>query len=187
MANLRTNKLVGIGSTDAGVVFDGDIVINTPNVMYFPIGISSERGRGRGLFATGASPSASNVVEYVEIQTRGYAVDFGDLTHTVEGSNGSCASSIRALFAGGYNSGNINTIEYFNISTTSNSTDFGDMTVIRRGLSGCGNDTRGLFVGGRADPGANPTDVIDYVTIATTGNAADFGNLSIARRNLEGT
>ena len=52
MANLRTNKLVGIGSTDAGVVFDGEIKFNTPNVMYFPTGITSERGRGRGVFGS---------------------------------------------------------------------------------------------------------------------------------------
>ena len=38
MANLRANKLVGIGSTDAGVVFDGPIKINTQGVMYFPTG-----------------------------------------------------------------------------------------------------------------------------------------------------
>jgi len=171
-----------------GTVFGGDPKFNTQGAMYFPTGDTSQRGRGRGLIACASSPSDSNVVEYVEIQSQGTAKDFGDLSIAISGSNGGCSSSTRGLFAGGWvNPANSNVIEYFTISTTSNSTDFGDMTVIRRGLSGCGNDTRGLFVGGRADPGANPTDVIDYVTIATIGNAIDFGNLSLARRYLAAT
>ena len=183
----RVKQVPPVG-IDAGVTFDGEIKINTPNVMYFPTGHTSERGRGRGLIACASCPSDSNVVEYVEIQSQGTAKDFGDLSIAISGSNGGCSSSTRGLFAGGWvNPANSNVIEYFTISTTSNSTDFGDMTVIRRGLSGCGNDTRGLFVGGRADPGANPTDVIDYVTIATIGNAIDFGNLSLARRYLAAT
>ena len=47
MANLRANKIVGIGSTDAGVTFDGPISLNTQGYMYFPTGVTSERGRGR--------------------------------------------------------------------------------------------------------------------------------------------
>ena len=175
-------------TSDVGVVFDGDPKFNTQGVMYFPTGDTSQRGRGRGLIACASSPSDSNTVEYVEIQSGGTAKDFGDLSASISGSNGACSSSTRGLFAGGWvNPANSNVIEYFTIATTGNATDFGDMTVIRRGLSGCGNDTRGLFTGGRADPGANPTDVIDYVTIATTGNATDFGNLSLARRYLGAT
>ena len=79
MANLRTNKLVGIGSTDAGVVFDGDIVINTPNVMYFPTGISSERGRGRGLNGGGNTGSLTDRIDYLQIQSDGITQDFGNL------------------------------------------------------------------------------------------------------------
>ena len=38
MANLRANKIVGIGSTDAGVTFDGLISLNSQGYMYFPTG-----------------------------------------------------------------------------------------------------------------------------------------------------
>ena len=49
MANLRANKIVGIGSTDAGVIFDGPISLNTQGYMYFPTGNTTDRGRGRAL------------------------------------------------------------------------------------------------------------------------------------------
>jgi len=39
-----------------------------------------------------------------------------------------------------------------------------------------GNNTRGVFGGGRTAPNASITD-IDFVTIASTGDASDFGDL----------
>ena len=53
MANLRANKIVGIGSTDAGVTFNGPISLNTQGYMYFPTGKTTDRGRGRAIFAGG--------------------------------------------------------------------------------------------------------------------------------------
>ena len=50
MANLRANKIVGIGSTDAGLTFNDLISLNTQGYMYFPTGNTTNRGRGRGLF-----------------------------------------------------------------------------------------------------------------------------------------
>jgi hypothetical protein len=48
MANLRANNIVGVGSTDAGVVFDGITKINTQNYFYLQTGNTENRGRGRG-------------------------------------------------------------------------------------------------------------------------------------------
>ena len=57
------------------------------------------------------------------------------------------------------------------------------MTEARRGITGYSSGIRGMFAGGRSDPGgSNPTDVIDFITIASTGNA----NLAIYRLQ-EGT
>ena len=64
MANLRANKIVGIGSTDAGVTFDGPISLNTQGYMYFPTGNTTDRGRGRALFAAGANPSVTSHIDY---------------------------------------------------------------------------------------------------------------------------
>ena len=141
-----------------------------------------QTGGARAVIQMSSSPSDSNKMDYGNIATTGNFADFGDLTTSTSGSPGACASRTRGLFAGGWvNPANSNVIAYVTIASTGNATDFGDETVIRRGLTGAGNQTRGIFSGGRADPGANPTDVIDYVTIAATGNAVDFGNLSVAR------
>ena len=142
----------------------------------------------RAVIQMSSSPSDSDKMDYGNISTIGNFVDFGDLNTDTSGSPGACASRTRGLFAGGWvNPANSNVIDYITIASTGNATDFGDETVIRRGLTGAGNQTRGIFSGGRADPGANPTDVIDYVTIAATGNAIDFGNLTVARRYLGST
>ena len=65
MANLRANKIVGIGSTDAGTTFDGPISLNTQGYMYFPTGDTTQRGRGRGIWAGGTVSPETNVIQYV--------------------------------------------------------------------------------------------------------------------------
>tara|TARA_R100001082_G_scaffold53344_1_gene29092 strand:+ start:901 stop:1932 length:1032 start_codon:yes stop_codon:yes gene_type:complete len=182
MANLRTNKLVGIGSTDAGVVFDGEIKFNTPNVMYFSTGDTTQRGRGRGLIGNVGAEFA-NGIHYVQIQTSGNSVDFGDTTIGKRRESVVC-SATRGLFAGGdapSGGSETNVISYVTISTTGNAVDFGDLTKEAGMGSGCSSDTRGVIMLGYEHPTAINT--IDYVTIATTGNAADFGDSTEARNN----
>ena len=60
MANLRANNIVGVGSTDAGVVFDGVTKIKTQNYFYLQTGNTENRGRGRGIFGGGESPISPN-------------------------------------------------------------------------------------------------------------------------------
>ena len=55
-------------TSDVGVVFDGDIKINSQGVKYFPTGDTSQRGRGRGVFGSGETPSNDKVMDYVEIK-----------------------------------------------------------------------------------------------------------------------
>ena len=60
----------------------------------------------RGVFISGrfpsGNPAAANVMDYVEIQSTGNAMDFGDL-HTTDNPNQKAASNqIRSVFAGGY-------------------------------------------------------------------------------------
>ena len=94
MANLRANKIVGIGSTDAGLTFNGPISFNSQEFMYFPTGNTTNRGRGRALFGGGAdnpsSPYYANHIDFVTIASEGNAVDFGDM---------SIASSCRAALS----------------------------------------------------------------------------------------
>ena len=62
MANLRVNNVVGFGSTDTGINFTGPIKLNTQGYMYLPTGVTTQRGRGRGLFGGGYCPN--NTEEY---------------------------------------------------------------------------------------------------------------------------
>ena len=99
MANLRANKIVGIGSTDAGVTFDGPISLNTQGYMYFPTGDTTNRGRGRAIFGGGsASPNEQDVMDYLHIQSSGNAIDFGNLTDS-RNEVRACGSATRTVFA----------------------------------------------------------------------------------------
>jgi len=169
---------------DREVTFEGVTKINTENYFYLPTGdtVTRDSRYGRGLFALGAAPTATNTINYVTISSMGNANDFGDLTYTQDSSSGGCSSSTRGVFGGGGPS-NRDTICFVTIATTGDAVDFGNLTEARRGTTAHSNSTRGIFTAGRADPGgANPVDNIDFITIASTGNAIDFGNLTVARR-----
>jgi len=164
---------------DDGVTFEGETKHNTQGYMYFPTGDTTQRGRGRGLFA-GAGPSLSKEINYIQIQSQGNTTKFGDLTTATADVQGG-SSSTRGLFGAGNASGSpgfVNTIEYVTIATTANATDFGDLNETTFQGAATGNETRYVYGGG-----TTPTvkDVIDYVTIASAGNATDFGNLTVGR------
>ena len=170
----------------AGVVFDGEINFNTPNVMYFPTGNTEQRGRGRGLIvANYIAPANTNVCEYVTIQSMGNSMEFGDTSAAVR-SNAVFASSTRAVSGSGYVApANVNTIEFFTIATTGNAKDFGDMNGGNGNYTPISNQTRGIFAGGYAYPAL--FNNIDYVTIATTGDSVDFGGLATLRADSNRT
>ena len=170
-------KVIPPYGVDAGNTFNGAISMNSPSYMYFPTGRTEERGRGRGVIMGGyLSPTGYlQDIYYLEIQSMGNAIHFGDLTAS-RYSGGGCGSSTRGLIGGGRksNGDRINIIESVEIAITSNSIDFGDLTGGRAFNPGGGNQTRGIWMGGSA-----PTiiDNIEYVTIASKGDAIDFGNL----------
>ena len=186
MTILKTDTVSGIGTE--GTVFEGDITFDSLNYMTLPKGTTTQSNRGRGIVA-GGSPGTDNneQIEYMNIQSDGNAVDFGELIAARRG-NGGCSSSTRGVFATG-TAGNpspsfTNSMEYIEIAITSNGTTFGDLNNSTRNVAGASSNIRGLFAGG----GDNPAliDVIDYITIATTGNATDFGNLLAAIKGAAG-
>ena len=159
--------------TDTGVVFDGVTTFDSQAFMVPPSGKTSERNRGRGIFADG---DASKTIEFINIQSMGNAQDFGDSTTDYK-QRASVSSSTRTVTGGGFSSPNFtNILDFITIASTSNATDFGDLTLARRNLAGAGNNTRGIFYGG-GSPSA--TNTIDFITIATTGDASDFGDATV--------
>ncbi len=136
---------------------------------------------GRGVFGSGYTPSATSVIDYVNISTLGNALSFGNLTVARWGT-GSCSSSIRGIYAGGTNPSpipntNYNIIDYITIASEGNAIDFGDRTVLMRGIASCSSSTRGLFAGGYTP---TFTNVIDYIEISTLGSALDFGDMTFS-------
>ena len=185
MANLKVNTVSGIGTE--GTVFDGGLHFRSLNYMTLPKGDTTQRGRGRGLWAGGTTGVSSNIIQYAELSSQGNTIDFGDLS-AVNDSAMATASATRAVFGGGRNHPSYyNKIDTVEIATTGNATDFGDLTDSRSGGQGCGNQTRGLF-GPGFNPSGSPTTIntIDFVTIATLGNAQDFGDVTTARGNMSG-
>ena len=133
-----------------------------------------------GVIMGGGSPARDNVVQYIQIETAGNAIDFGDLT-TVGGRPSAGASTTRVVRGGGATPTIVNTIDYASINSTGNFSDFGDLTTARNQGGGLSNQVRAVFGGGNPN-----TDTMDYVTIAITGNAIDFGNLSGNRQSAAG-
>ena len=183
MAILKVDTISGIGTE--GPVFEGDIEFTSQNFLTLPKGDTTQRGRGRGLWAGGTTGTSSNIIQYAELSSEGNTIDFGDLT-ALNDSTMATASATRAVYGGGRNSSSYyNNIDTVEIATTANATDFGDLTETRKGGSGCGNQTRGLF-----GPGFSPTptsrnvNTIDFITIATLGNAQDFGDFTESIRGI---
>ena len=141
----------------------------------------------RGIWAGAyeGSSTFANYIEYITIQTRGDAKDFGDLTVARSGA-GAAASSTRAVFAGGETWSSpayteFDTIDYITIATLGNATDFGNLGGARAFVKGTSSQTRGIVAGGYLDNPTRVRDIIEYITIASTGDAIDFGNLTAAQ------
>jgi len=126
---------------------------------------------GRAIYVGGATPSASDVIDFITMSSAGNATDFGNLTGNKNTMPGVCSNFTRGLI------GDATNIDYITYATAGNAADFGDMSSARSYLGSVNNSTRGLFAGG-----AGLSDVIDYVTIATLGDATDFGDLTAARQ-----
>ena len=131
----------------------------------------------RGIFAGGYSPTDTDI-SFVNVSTKGNAVDFGVLTQSMS-FGGGCSTGTRGLFGGGRSSpGNTkhNVIQYLTIASTGNTIDFGDLTDARRRVDATSSSTRGLW--GSADSTPSTKNIIDYVELNTLGNALDFGDMT---------
>ena len=138
---------------------------------------NEQTGGTRALFGGGYTPSATNVVDFITIETAGNAIDFGDMSD-VNMSKGSTASRTRAIWAGGNSepASNVDKIHHVIISSKGNTTELsGILTVARRSTTGVSDGSRAIFAGGRTPTAQN---VIDHFSIASLGAANDFGDIS---------
>ena len=179
MAILKVDTISGIGTE--GPVFEGDIEFTSQNFLTLPKGDTTQRGRGRALIAGGSTPSVTSNINFLNIQSSGKSIDFGDLTHGRYDMNG-CSNGTRGVFAGGRDPAGDeidDTIDFVTIATTANATDFGNLTASRGGTQGAvSSSTRGIWGGGFEPSQVNK---IEFITIASAANATDFGDLTAAR------
>ena len=169
-----------LGSAGIGTLATGEwvqITTDSPDI---------QTGGTRGVFAGGTQPgnTAVNRIDYINIDSTGDAIDFGDLAIAgARTQKGSLASRTRGVFEGGtdISPGNVtSTIEFITIASRGDTANFGTANTSARAQSNqCSNSTRGLFASGY--PGSSGTDRIDYITIAAEGNSLDFGNLTAGR------
>ena len=153
--------------------------------------VAPSRAVAGGVIISGASGTTD--IQYIEIETLGNAVHFGDLTQARAAGATDNGTSGRGIFMGGNRPDPTpgddiysNVIDYVTIDTPGNATDFGNLTTVRSGVSGTSDGSRGVF-GGGDEPPNNRVNKIDYITIATTGNATTFGTLTVGRSHPSAT
>jgi hypothetical protein len=132
----------------------------------------------RGVTGGGAGPS--NVIDYLELQTKGNSLDFGDLLVSRRPNNCTFSSPTRGVFAGGGPSDNI---EFIIFASKGNGIDFGGVCTFAGGYKASSSSTtRGIQGGG--SPSYGP--MIESHEIASGGNATRFGDLTIGRLGANG-
>ncbi len=162
-----TASMAGIGTLAAGQW--EEIQATSPEV---------QTGGTRALFSGGTRAPVSDIIDYINLDTTGDAIDFGNLLSATQYVSG-VASRTRGVFGGGDNDpGYIDVIQFVTIASTGNASDFGNLTDARHYATGVSNGTRGIFAGGEQPASRN---IIDFVTISSTGDAVDFGDLGGVR------
>ena len=147
---------------------------------------SSTRGLWAGGISRSPATAGSNVIDYVEIQTLGNALDFGDCFYSAPQNNGVVSSGIRGFFqAGGYPSSS-NAINMVTIASKGDAIDFGDLSYIASYKGGFSSSVRAVIGGGMAVYPATPTDQQDTYIMASAGTVTNFGNLTLARHSPGG-
>ena len=164
--DLQVTTIASTGSTvDGG--FDAAVQHGAGGACGSPV---------RGIFA-GGNPGATNVIDYITIQTLGATADFGDLVNGSEAPS-MASNAVRGIhFVGEYTPGsNTNAIEFITIATLGNAKDFGDSTYVSKSHMSTASSTRAVQAGG-GNPG-DPVNTMCFINIATTGDAKDFGDLT---------
>ena len=124
--------------------------------------------------------NAVNTICYVTTQSTGNALDFGDLVST--GEQIMSSSPTRGVGIGGYGVGpsapsgaRLTECQFVTTHTLGNAFEFANLQAVRNDATGCGNNVRGVFMGGGGSPAQ--TDAITFVELASLGTPTDFGNL----------
>ena len=126
--------------------------------------------------------SGVNTMQFVTMATTGNAMEFGDLSTTIDSSSGTTSNGTRAVIAvNGAPSFTGKALDQIRPASGGNSYGFGELSAGRQDghANSCMNTpTRGFFAGGFTPNGSTGIKVIDYVMFETEGTAVDFGDLN---------
>ena len=137
--------------------------------------------RTRGIKAGGYDAPGGNtdLIESIELASRGNASDFGNLI-AVRTQPATTSDSTRSLTMGGTETTDI---VFVTIATAGNATDFGNLT--RSEANGNGPVSNGIRAcSGGGNDGGTLTNIIDFVVIQSAGDSTDFGDLTVTRSQL---
>jgi len=148
-----------------------------------------QTGSARGFIIggyTNAPVSAYGDISYINIDTTGASIDFGDTVATGNRSSASASRTRAVTFWA--NSPAKDTIEYFTMSSLGDAIDFGNLNSSDDSVGSCSDSIRSVIGGGYPNPGSGPyqrTNAMQYITIASTGNGVDFGDLDTQISDLD--
>ena len=135
-----------------------------------------------GYSGSSPTPSTVNTVDYIEMNTLGNALDFGDLSMMSPQYAGGTMSPVRAVYFGGTatNVPKSEKIDFFNFASKGNSVTFGVLSSGGGTHNGTqpSSNTRGV-IAGPSQP--ERIKYIEYITIASEGNSVHFGDLTLER------
>ena len=149
-------------------------------------GAMSDRTRamlvGGSLNAPNAD-TASNIISFVTMSSKGNSQDFGDLTSETKmnGTKGLLGNSTRGVHAGGRNTN----MQYVTIQSLGNAVTFGEISDQnnRHNAAGFSSPTKAFICGGIYP---SSTNSIAFFTTSTLGNTAEFGDLTTTLHNSAG-
>ena len=153
-------------------IYDGNqwvgVVATSPNL---------HTGGTRGLYAGGQSNA--DTIDFVNVDTTGNAVDFGNMIASKEGPVGAGDRTRGVFFSGSPGPADI---QHVTFATTGNATDYGQDTGALHALgAGFQNSTRSGVAGGQGN-----TAQIDFITTQSNGVSNDFGDLADGRGGICG-
>ena len=129
------------------------------------------------------SSTSTSDIDYIEMSTKGNALDFGGDLSVARNELGAVSSATRGIFCGGgapSGTGPKSIMDFVTIASKGDAVTFGNLQQTKGQLGGGVSDgVRGVVAGGYGNPLHKKE--IDYMTIASEGNAIIFGDLQISR------
>ena len=149
-----------------------------------------QTGGTRGLLFGGEGSNPRNTIQFVNVDSTGNAIDFGDMNdERTEGM--ACASREFAFAVGGFLGSSptnyTNTLDRVTIASTGNATNFADAHRQTGQAASVASSTRAV-TGGGVYSGSNGStnNNIDFFTMSSQADGLDFGDLSITSRGVSG-